>query len=190
MKKLVIVGRANGYQTVNKKTVRDIWAVSSIYEKLNHADKVFQLHSPQHWENWILDVQPKLVTIKNYYTLSNKEIIPVKKLIKKYGPIFHSSITWMLAYADYLGYKDIEIKGVHMQHHTEYGKQRDSLFFLMGMLKSKGIKISVPLDSEIYLSTKLYGDFNDSTYKQGKKRVETGSRKTRKSLNAGGKKRS
>jgi hypothetical protein len=157
MKKLVIVGRAKGYQKVNYEAAQDIWAVSSIFKRLKRVDKIFQLHGPQAWEDWILNEQDKLVTIKKYFTLKNKEVLPTQKLVKKFGSIFHSSISWMLGYAVLKGYKHIEIRGVHMQHQTEYGKQRDSLFFLMGMLHSKGIKISVPKDCGIYLDTKLYG---------------------------------
>jgi hypothetical protein len=156
MKCVDIVGRANGYQKVNYEAARDIWAVSSVFKKLQKADKVFNLHAPDAWEPWV-PFTKKIVTIKHYDSLPWTEVIPTEKLIKKYGYIFHSSISWIVAYAVHLGYKDIGFHGIHMQHHTEYGKQRDSLFLLFGMLLSKGIKLTIPEDSGIYISTKLYG---------------------------------
>jgi hypothetical protein len=151
-----IIGRGNGYQNINYEAPRDIWAVSSIFKRLQYADKVFQLHAPEYWEDFIPTLS-NVVTIKPYKQLPGKEFINAQGLIDKYGPIFHSSISWIIAYAVEQGYTDIGFHGIHMRHQTEYGKQRDSLFFLFGVLQSKGIKLRVPKDSGIYLSSTCYG---------------------------------
>jgi len=159
IKSVDIIGKAKGFERANNnETARQVWAVSSVYKKLNYADKVFNLHGPKRWEPWLDKIQ-NLVTIQRFASFPNAEVIPTNKLIKMFGPIFHSSISWMVGYAVLLGYKDIGFHGIHMQHETEYGKQRDSLFYLFGMLHCKKIKLRIDKDSGIYLDTKLYGGF-------------------------------
>lgn len=100
----------------------------------------------------------KIIVIEEFKNRPGLIQIDQEALINKYGKIFHSSIAWMLGYAIEKGYTDITIHGVDMLQSSEYKHQRDSVFFLMGYAKAKGIKITLPPYSGLNVFNKLYGE--------------------------------
>ena len=120
------------------------------------VEKVFQLHRPQKWESGIEKVRGRLVVAWDKAGFEYCERLPAHTLIARYGMIFASSISWMLAYALELGYQDIALCGVDMEAPTEYGPQRDYLFYLMGLARQRA-DITVPRGNGIYLPPIAYG---------------------------------
>lgn len=122
------------------------WVVSTAYGKVGQkADKVFNLHKPEVLEPWL----SKAPAVLMGPFIEGKEILPARQLIDKFGDIFHSSIAWMIGYAVHLGYTEIHLYGVDMIHGSEYGEQRDSLFYLMGYVSALGIVIQCQKGSGI-----------------------------------------
>lgn len=75
---------------------------------------------------------------------------------------FTNSISWMLALAIYEGATEIGIYGVDMAQHgvglrSEYAYQRPSVELWLGIAAGKGIKVTIPKESDLCKTPHLYG---------------------------------
>lgn len=70
---------------------------------------------------------------------------------------FASTLSWMLAYAIMQGPEEIGLWGVDMAANEEYGIQKDGCLSLIHLAKLLGIKITVPLQSDLLRPVPLYG---------------------------------
>lgn len=161
MKPLIIIGRNADWDAIPKVDAFERWTVSSAYfdhpKETASADKIFQIHRPSAWETDIEDVKAKLVIAWDMPRFEDCERLPVKALLAEFGPVFPSSVNWMLAYALYLGYDNIILEGMDMKHDTEYGAQRDGLFYLLGVAWARGVKVLINPTSGIYMAPVVYG---------------------------------
>jgi len=88
---------------------------------------------------------------------------PWKDLIAEFGPYFFtSSFAWMMAYAIHQGAKEIGLWGVDMSSKDEYILQRPGGHYFIMEAKRRGIKVSIPSESDLIQPPPLYGIF-DST---------------------------
>lgn len=157
-KTLSIVGKSPGFDKY--KTVEDahIWCVSSVFQQMppEDVDLIFQLHKPEVFESW-LPQQAYRVTTAHPGKLVNYRQYPVNYMIEKYGPVFGSSIAWMIALAIEQQYEEINIFGCDMATHEEYIDQRDTFFYMCGRAEALGIKINIPEDSRAFFKDRVYG---------------------------------
>jgi hypothetical protein len=160
MKPLIIIGRRADWDAIPKVDAFERWTVSSAYfdhpKEAAAADLIFQIHAPETWAPGTEELRSKLVTAWDYGK-GRPYILPVKELLAEFGPVFPSSINWMLAYALHLGYDKIIMEGVDMIHETEYGGQRDGLFYMLGVAWARGVKVMVNPASGIYMPPAIYG---------------------------------
>lgn len=75
---------------------------------------------------------------------------------------FTNSVSWMLALAIYEGATEIGIYGVDMAQHgvglkSEYAYQRPSVELWLGIAAGKGIKVTIPKESDLLKTPHLYG---------------------------------
>jgi hypothetical protein len=161
MRPLIIIGRHVNWAGIPKVSGFERWTVSSAYfdnpAEAACADLIFQIHAPKIWEPEISKIKCRLVIAWDVLGYEHCEHLPVKNLLAEFGPVFPSSINWMLAYALYLGYDKIIIEGVDMTHESEYGDQRDSLFYMLGIARARGVKVLVNPASGIYMPPAIYG---------------------------------
>lgn len=159
MKALNIIGRGDNWQDGTLATDREKWIVSSAYFTRPgvSVDKIFQLHTPKVWEAGCRDIKGHLVVAWDHPGFEPCERLPARALIDIFGEVFYSSISWMVGMAFYQGFDDIELHGVDMLNAVEYIAQRDGLFYLLGILAGKGVKITVPETSGIFLPKERYG---------------------------------
>ena len=75
---------------------------------------------------------------------------------------YTNTISWMIALAVYMDYKEIHIYGVNMAQDQEFQHQRPSCEFFLGWARGRGIKIYKPPVSDLLLSSFLYG-YDDAT---------------------------
>jgi hypothetical protein len=73
-----------------------------------------------------------------------------------------TTMVWMLLLAMYEGYTDISLYGVHMAHETEYGYQRASMSWALGIihgwiLDGKPYRLYIHPDSELMTARYEYG---------------------------------
>lgn len=153
-KVLSIVGKSPGFDGCYG-VVGDVWCVSTVFKQLKPdvVDYIFQMHKPDIWEDWLYtEMERVVVAFPGIY-----EIYPVKEILNKYGPVFGSSISWMLALAIEQGYKEINIFGCDMASQVEYIDQRDTFFYMCGRAEALGIKIIIPESSRVYFKDRIYG---------------------------------
>jgi hypothetical protein len=91
--------------------------------------------------------------------LPTARLIPQKELIEKYGPYFFtSSLAWMLAMAlETEGVTEIGLWGVDMSASEEYWYQRPGCQFFLQEAVKRGIKVTVPPESDLLQPMPLYG---------------------------------
>jgi len=70
---------------------------------------------------------------------------------------FTNTVSWQIALAVALGYKEIYIWGVNMAQDQEYGHQRPSCEFYLGWARGQGIKVFLPKQSDLLMSGYQYG---------------------------------
>lgn len=134
------------------------WCVSTVYKKLDFpVNRVFQLHQKDIWEDWLAVIEPEIVTVIPDLRF---KIYPVQRMLAQYGPVFGSSIAWMMALAIDEKYDRINIYGVDMATRVEYMEQRDTFFYMCGRAEAVGIEVYIPEDSRTFFKDRIYGVFN------------------------------
>ena len=78
-------------------------------------------------------------------------------MLGKYGDYFNNTVSWVLAFAMSEGFKEIHIYGVDMATHSEYGHQRPSCEYFIGLARGMGIKVVLPKESGLLRTKYLYG---------------------------------
>lgn len=88
---------------------------------------------------------------------------PYKELVAEFGPYFFTStFAWMMAYAIKQGAKEIGLWGVDMSSKDEYILQRPGGHYFILEARRRGIKVTIPSESDLVQPPPLYGIF-DST---------------------------
>jgi len=157
MKQITIVGKSDGYEEVNHAD-GTIWVVSSVFKLLQQPEKVdliFQLHKADVWEDWLPEESLRVVTA--FPAPFPSRLFPAKRMIEQYGPVFGSTIAWMIAYAMEQLPEQINILGVDMATRDEYIYQRDTFFYFCGRAEQLGIKINIPTNRRTFFKDQIYG---------------------------------
>lgn len=150
----------------------EIWAIAHacLGDPLPKVDRIFEIHkwdevvkwgSPQ---AWAMHPAAPVYLQSAREDVPNSRSFPFDYIISKFQ-IFEdrseanmtNSISWMIALAIDEGFEEIHIYGVNMSHHTEYGSQKPSCEYYMGLAKGMGIKIYVPKESDLMKSYFQYG---------------------------------
>jgi len=88
---------------------------------------------------------------------------PIQEMVSKYGKYFFtSSFAYMMAMAIDRGATEIALYGVDMASKDEYILQRPGGHYFMQLAAMRGIKVSVPVESDLGQPPALYG-YSDST---------------------------
>jgi hypothetical protein len=98
------------------------------------------VYMQQHW-----DIIPKSIPY------------PLEEITKSFGRYFTNSVSYMIALAIKQGYKEIGCWGVDMATASEYGPQRPSCEFFLGIAAGLGIKITIPDQADLLKTRFLYG---------------------------------
>jgi hypothetical protein len=77
-------------------------------------------------------------------------------------PYLTNSITYMILLAVLEGFQEIHCYGVDMSHSTEYGAQRPSCEWAIGIAQGRGIKCYLPSESDLMKTVFLYGYENEA----------------------------
>lgn len=147
----------------------EIWSINECWsdKAIKRVDVIFELHDLA----WIKEGK----RIKEHYTWlkNNKEIAiimqkhfleipmsvpyPLDDIVKKYGNYFTNTISEMIALAMEIGFKEIHLYGVNMATDTEYGAQRPSVEYFVGLARGKGITVYIPSESDLLKNFYIYG---------------------------------
>lgn len=93
---------------------------------------------------------------------------PLVPILRDYPNYFNNSISWMLALAISMGFKEIHLYGVDMAQDgvfvkdSEYRAQRPSCELFIGIALGRGITVHKPPGSDLLIADHLYG-FEDGS---------------------------
>ena len=150
----------------------EIWAIAHacLGEPLPKVDRIFEIHK---WDEvvkwgspdaWRMFPNAPVYLIEPRPEVKNSIAFPFDGLVKSFQifedrneAVMTNSISWMIALAIAEGFEEINIYGVNMSHHTEYGTQKPSCEYYLGLAKGMGIKVYVPKESDLLKSYFLYG---------------------------------
>jgi hypothetical protein len=147
----------------------EFWGVNEMwYDKsVKKCDVLFELHDYK----WLVEGKRLKEHIK--WLRDNKEVpvfmqqhfddiplsypYPRTEIIKRFGSYFTNTISWEIALAIQLQYKEIRIYGVNMANDVEYASQRPSCEYFIGMARGMGIEVYLPPESDLLKCLYLYG---------------------------------
>lgn len=114
--------------------------------------------SPEYCQ-WLREYPGMVYTGEHIPEIKNSVRLPREELLSKYGPFFFtSSLAWMLAMAiETPGIKEIGLWGVDMSATEEYAQQRPGCQFFVQIALQRGIRITVPPESDLLQPMPLYG---------------------------------
>ena len=149
-----------------------IWGCSPGNMDLPRADAWFEVHSNLLWpENasygapyveW-LKKQSFPIYMQGKDLVPNATPLPIQELVNEFGKYFFtSSFAYMIAMAIKAGASEIALFGIDMASKNEYILQRPGGHFFMQEAAKRGIKVSIPYESDLAQPPELYG-YGDST---------------------------
>lgn len=159
----------------------EIWACNEFHMIAPRIDVLFQLHGEgrlqdtkkemdgKHLE-WLRNAKIPILMQKHYDDIPNSIPFPKDYLQDKFGnrfvdpgtkeTYFTNTISWQIALAIDMGYKEIDLYGVNMANDEEYASQRPSVEYFIGIARGLGIRVYIPDQSDLCKSWVLYG-FDD-----------------------------
>jgi hypothetical protein len=173
----------------------EFWGINRLHVVMPehaHFDRYFQIHDveligkdPEHLE-WLREwggpvyLRPEDV---GAVEMPNAQAFPVRALVRDFRPYYTNTISWLIAMAVAMEFKEIHIYGVDMAQdgiiQAEYRVQRPSCEYFVGVAEGRGIYVYIPPSSDLLKSTHLYGISNGDvwTQKMMARQTELGNRK-------------
>ena len=142
-----------------------IWACSPSMYQLPNVNVAFEIHKydrtycpfPDEYKTWLENFPGLVWMMAEYPQVKGCQVLPYDALMKKYSPYFFtSSIAWMMAMAIEVA-DEISIFGADMAANSEYHDQKLGCQFFATLAKNKGIKVTVPPESDLLRPPPLYG---------------------------------
>lgn len=184
-KKIAIVGWAGTSRDLAPWTDDswEKWVLNTMAQREDYAkncSRVFQLHSkgdiqkdqtdePAHWkfltENTTIPVYMHEHIADSWINdgMGNVVAFPTNALLAKFPNYFTNTVSWMIALAIHEGADVIGLWGVDMAHAiSEYGEQRPSCEFYLGLAMGRGIEVFVAPESDLLKTPGQYGLTDDT----------------------------
>lgn len=175
-KKVAIVGKASNSQMLApfEDSSWQIWGLSNAYMEIPKWDVWFELHdweyhrriNPEHYQ-WLLKDHGKPVyAFEDNYHGSKAIKFPLNEVMGMFGDLFNNnpkfsywtnSPSYMMGLAILQGATHIGLWGIDMAMNDEYAYQRPSCELMIGFALAKGIRVTVPPESSLCKSHRLYG---------------------------------
>jgi len=168
--KVCIVGFADSkVQVPYEDDSYEIWGVNEMWSDpaVKRVDVLFELHDYK----WICEgkrvkghidwlrqnLKVPVFMQKRFEDIPMSVPFPRQKIVEKYGSYFTNTISWEIALAIDLGFKEIRLYGVNMANDVEYASQRPSCEYYIGLARGMGIEVYIPPESDLLKSMYLYG---------------------------------
>ena len=174
--KIAVVGTAPSSRDLApfKDPSWTIWVCSpgNAHGVVPRVDAWFEIHSNLLWAEasaygppyveW-LKKQSFPIYMQDNTVVPNATRLPIEDLIREFGKYFFtSSFAYMIAMAIKAGASEIALFGVDMASKDEFIIQRPGGHYFMQKAAERGIKVSVPYESDLAQPPPLYG-YDDST---------------------------
>lgn len=106
---------------------------------------------------------------QHWDAIPKSEPYPIDDIVRRFGNYFTNSVSYMIALAIVQGATDIGCYGVDMATGTEYGPQRPSCEWMLGIAAGLGVKLTIPAESDLLKTNFLYGFQEREQYEWEKK---------------------
>ena len=190
--KVAIIGTAIGFEAAPFHDESwEIWGLSRIYLTVPRWTRWFELHKPEDlcktWEpgnlaaeaaarstytGWLEDAHEKGRVYSREGAIENTEAFPFEELVEAFPRgYFTNTIAWLTAYAIHIGATEIALWGVDMALDTEFGTQRPSCEYWLGVAEGRGIKITIPESSDLLKCRSMYA-YEDTDVFTAKLRIQ------------------
>ncbi len=175
--RVAIVGFADGHRRLAPWTdpTWEIWGLNRLHAVVGdvparfdrwhemHDVKKFYETDAEHRE-WMrqfkgpIYVRPQDMGV---YDIPTAQPYPVNAILEDFGGYMTNSISWQLAMAIGMGFREIALFGVDMAQDVvlgnEYRQQRPSCEYLIGVAVGKGLTVHIPDGSDLLKCSFLYG---------------------------------
>ncbi len=176
-KKVAIIGKASNSQMLApfEDESWEIWGLSNAYMEIPRWNVWFELHdweyhrriNPEHYEWLIKDHGKPIYAFENKYCGSPCAVkFPLDQVLGMFGDLYNgspqfkywtNSPSYMMALAILQGATHIGMWGVDMAMNDEYANQRPSCELVIGAALAKGIRVTIPPESSLCKTRRLYG---------------------------------
>lgn len=173
--KVAILGFVQHYQKApfNDPSF-EIWGLNELYQFIPRWDRWFELHSRAVYEGdrtrtnehiaKIRAMQCPVYMHQHWEDIPTSVPYPIQGICQAFPnpcpearPYLTNSITYMILLAIAEGFQEIHLYGVDMSHTSEYGSQRPSCEWAIGIAQGRGIKVYIPPESDLLKALFLYG---------------------------------
>ena len=178
-KKVAIIGYTSHNRLANyDDPTTEIWGLNDLYDQIPRYTRWFEMHQRKIVDSWqscrtnrnhlevLRQMQCPVYMQDHYEDIPCSVKYPLQEIqdfIKQRFPgrdfngYFTNSISYMVAMAIRESFEEIEIYGVDLAVGSEYGSQRPSCEFWLGVAAGLGAKIYIPPESDLLTSLFLYG---------------------------------
>lgn len=157
----------------------EIWGVNDLYAHVKRVDRSFELHdtgglveagrrNPAYLQ-WLKEGKTPVYSFNPNPEFPSMIPFPFDRVTQAFGDYFTNSIAWMTALAGLVLTEErdgalypregakLGMWGVDMAHETEYGAQRPSCEYYIGVLRGIGVDVFIPTTSDLLKAGSLYG---------------------------------
>ena len=122
-----------------------------------------------------------IYTQQAWANMPNAVVYPVNAMIEQFGRYFTNTISYMIALAISEGFDEIHVVGVDMAVDSEYGWQRPSCEYFIGIARGRGINVVIPDSCDLLKSRFLYGfhEIEETNFSKKLKKMGTSMKKRR-----------
>ena len=169
-KKIAIVGYTpSRVQAPYDDPEWEIWGLNTLYEfdDVPRYDRWFEIHS----YGWSPSRDKKIKKVREAFKSGNTPLYmqevdpdipnsrryPVEKAREMFGDYFTNSVSYMIALAIMEGAEEIGIYGIDMATDSEFGYQKPSCEYFIGIARGRGIKVHIPHESDLLKTRFQYG---------------------------------
>ena len=118
---------------------------------------------------WLTKTQTPVYVVKAQPDWPTSITLP-HEVLRTSRDYFTNTISWMIAHALYEGPpSELWVVGVDMATNTEWAGQRPSCEYWLGVAEAMGVKVRLPMESDLLKCAVAYGVEEDSAYFYKKK---------------------
>lgn len=175
-----LLGKGDGWDKVydiqNRNDV-EVWGVNDACLRTPGLDKTFHMHDLYEFSHTEPNIsstklfvdycnehpEMEVFTVKSWEKIPHLKEYPVDEIIEYFNlpiPYFTSGPEYMIAYAIYKGFKNINYLGLNMTVKQEYIDQKPGMEFWTGVALGKGCNVNLQHDTTSIMKTRdslLYG---------------------------------
>lgn len=134
------------------------------------ADAWFEIHPlsdtavfTADYVEWLRRFEGPVYVTSPAEQIASSVVYPREAMVEKYGPYFFtSSLSWMFALALEQNPQEIGLWGVDMSASEEYARQRPGCHYFITLARERGIKVTVPPESDLLRPPMQYGFSTES----------------------------